>query len=169
MKVLKTSRVVYVFQFLKSKPAFLLTKYSVDRSSEQICLELQGWMSSFLNIRSCDEKLFCTKDVLKIFAKFIEKYPWCSSLHNARYTNSMPTRLEKTEKRLEKNWVARSNWMNGNKYDYTANARFSQGLLQLLFAFFDQKPSKWVYTVIYYNFSFFIEFKHIFCLPKKPR
>ena len=32
-----------------------------------------------------------------------------------------------------KNWVAYIDWMNDNKYEYTANARFTQGLLQLLF------------------------------------
>ena len=32
-----------------------------------------------------------------------------------------------------KNWIAHINWMNGNKYEYTTNARFTQGLLELIF------------------------------------
>ena len=32
-----------------------------------------------------------------------------------------------------KNWIAHINCMNGNKYEYITNARFTQGLLELIF------------------------------------
>ena len=50
------------------------------RSSDQICLELRVWMSSFLNIRSSRTEVSCEKGALKIFAKFVEKYLWMQSL-----------------------------------------------------------------------------------------
>ena len=39
-------------------------------------------MSGFLNIRSVRPEVYCKKDVLKKFAKFIEKYPCCSLYYN---------------------------------------------------------------------------------------
>ena len=93
---------------LKTESAFLLTKYSVREywSSEQICLELKVWMPSFLNIKSSLPEVSYKKNVLKIFAKFIEKYPWCS-LHNAMYTNAMATCLvlESTESLILTEWI----------------------------------------------------------------
>ena len=93
----------------------------------------------------------------------------------------MPWALEKIGSFILIEWEVK-------KFENTANARFTQGLLQLLFLFFDQKASKWAYNVIQFFISYlvletyevyytilFIAFEfvfilnQIFCLPKNPQ
>ena len=50
--------------------------------SEQICWELKVWMSNFLNIRSSHLDVYCKKEVLQSFGKFIGKYLFCSLCFN---------------------------------------------------------------------------------------
>ena len=69
---------------------------------------------------------------------------------------------------------------------YSIHAGFTQGLLQLLFTFFDWKRSKWAYHLLQFfisywekflklikfitqshsSFEFFFIHKHVFCLPQ---
>ena len=48
--------------------------------------------------------------------------------------------------------------MRSKKIENTVNPRFTQGLLQLLFSFFDQKASKWAYNVLEFFISYWKKF-----------
>ena len=47
---------------------------NIDRV-KKICLELKVLMSKFPDITSSHPKMSCKKDVLKDFAKLVDKYP----------------------------------------------------------------------------------------------
>ena len=93
---LKTSRISSPV-ILKTKSDFYLSNTACRHywSSEQICLELKVWVSSFLNIRSSRLEVASTKVVLKNFAKFIEKYP-CCSLHFKISIYTLRSQAQKT-------------------------------------------------------------------------
>ena len=80
MEVLKTSKVVYVFQIfriIKNRSPFLLIKCSVPT----ILIERKNlFRIKSLNVKFCiyQKQSSCKKRVVKNVTKPIEQYPWCS-------------------------------------------------------------------------------------------